>query len=96
MRTADRARIERRLLAAEDIVARRAMTRVLDMIRAELDQLSLEVMRAVDRAGRSRAAPRDAVGVLLREIATVDAALAERYGRAVGIEVPVPSTAPRG
>ena len=96
MRLAERLRVERRLSSAEDIVAQRAMARVADLLRSEIEGMPVErqhdVLLAARRASESGAAVRDAVGVLLHEIALVDAALAARIGRAVGIDLPSPSS----
>jgi len=94
MRLAERLRVERRLAAAEDVVAKRCMTRAADLLFAEVDGMPVErsypVMVAVKRASESGAEPRDAVRVLLGEIATIDAPLAARIGRAVGVSLPSP------
>jgi hypothetical protein len=94
MRLAERLRVERRLSSAEDIVAERAMARIADLLRAEVvgmsDERAHDVLLAARRASESGAAPRDAVRVLLGEIARVDAALAAHIGRAVGVSLPSP------
>jgi hypothetical protein len=91
MRPSARLGLERRLAAAEDVVAKRAMARAAALLRAEIDGMPVErsypIMVAIKRASESGAEPRDAVRVLLTEIATVDTALAVRIGRAVGIEI---------
>jgi hypothetical protein len=94
MRWSQRFDLERKLSAAEEMIARRAMSRVADLLEAQTEGMPLrhqhDVMLAVKRASESGAEPRNAVRVLLAEIAHVDAALAARIGRAVGI-APSPS-----
>jgi len=89
----NRRSLEARLKKAEHAIAFRVVDRAAELLRAEMYALPMRaqvpLMRAVDRARRSGAAPRDAVGVLLREIAAAEPELAGRIGRAVGVEVPV-------
>jgi hypothetical protein len=92
MRLANRIAVERRMAAAEEIIAQRTMSRAADLLSAEIAALPVRrqhgVMLAVKRASSSGAAPRDAIRVLLTEIARVDAVLAWRIGRSVGITLP--------
>jgi hypothetical protein len=99
MRMSQRISIERKLSTAEEVVARRAMARVGDLLFAEVDGMSVErsypVMVAVKRVAATGALPRDAVRVLLTEIALVEPGIAARIAAAVGVTITEPSTSPK-
>jgi len=92
MNASQRAALLRRVNAAEETMAHRVMSRVAGIIQSEIEGMPVRrshpIMAAIHRASQSGAAPRDAVGVLLKEIATVEPELAGRIGKAVGVEVP--------
>lgn len=100
MRLSERLRVERRLAAAETVVASRAMARVTDFLQTEITDLPVHRARAVllaaTRAAKSGAATRDAVRVLLTEIALVEPRIAARIAAALGVELRAPGASPRG
>jgi hypothetical protein len=91
----NRRSIESRLKKAERAVAFRAVDRAAELLRAEVyaaaPEAQVKIMRGVERARRSGAAPRDAVRTLLSEIALVEPGIAARIAAAVGVELPSPS-----
>jgi hypothetical protein len=98
MRMSHRIAVERKLSAAEEIVAKRTMSRAADLLSAEIASLPVRrqhgVMLAVKRASSSGAQARDATRTLLSEIALVEPGIAARIAAAVGIELAPPAASP--
>jgi hypothetical protein len=102
MRLAERLRVERRLAAAEAIVAERQLVRLLDLLADETNAASPDVgnqiagclARAVG-AAKSGAIETKAqfVGCLLSELTLAVPAVSTRLGAALGVEPPSPSAA---